>query len=251
VDSRSAVWLEDSAEAADELTQALPAWPRRMLRCRLGGREHGETLTFVRNCTARSQSRRDGMLRFACLVFAVAGMAAPVLAQDYYPEYYGGGDYYGPASVGSSEPLFNYDDQEPWKHGYLQIMPYYGGHHLFLPYNYKAVYAQSQVAAGWGMPNVMPYSQQFWHRYAPQADLSQPRLPTTPGPQPGYLPQSTVPQSTVPQSWYMPTSQAAPHRGAVPTGYAAPGSESRAPTATRNSSAPARRVPVQRGPRLP
>jgi hypothetical protein len=178
-------------------------------------------------------------------VLAVAGVAAPALAQDYSPEYYGGGDYYGPASVGSSEPLFSYDDQEPWKHGYLQVMPYYGGHHVFLPYNYKSVFAQSQVAAGWGMPNVMPYSQQFWHRYEQQADLSQPRPAPEPLPQPGFFPPTSVPQSTVPQSWYMPTSQAVSPQGAMPAGYAAPVPQSRAP------AVPTRRMPVQRGPRLP
>jgi len=251
VDSGNAVWLEDFAEPADEHTQTLPERPRLLLlRRRFGSRVHGKTLTFVRNGTVTSQSRRDGMFRFACLVFAVAGITAPALAQDYAPQSYGGGDYYGSASIGSSEPLFSYDDQEPWKHGYLQVMPYYGGHHLFRPYNYKAVFAQSQVAAGWGMPNVMPYSQQFWHRYEQQADLSQPRPLMTPAPQPGYFAPTSVPPSTVPQSWYMPTSQAAPYYGAVPTGYSAPVEESRAP-APSSRSAPARRVPVQRGPRLP
>lgn len=184
------------------------------------------------------------MLRFACLVLAFAGMAGSAVAQDDYQPYYGGGDYYGPASVGSSEPLFSYDDQEPWKHGYLQVMPFYGGHHLFLPYNYKSLLAQSQVAAGWGMPNVMPYSQQFWHRYAPQADLSQPRPVTTPVPQPGYFPPATAPQQ-----WYAPTSQVAPQYGAVPTSHAAPVEAPRAPAPRSTTSA--RRVPVQRAPRLP
>jgi hypothetical protein len=242
VDSGNAVWLEDCAGAADEHTQAPPARPRRMLRRRLGRHERRETLTFVPMRTTTSQSRRDGMLRFACLVLAFAGMAGSVIAQDEYQPYYGGGDYYGPASVGSSEPLFSYDDQEPWKHGYLQVMPFYGGHHLFLPYNYKSLLAQSQVAAGWGMPNVMPYSQQFWHRYAPQAELSQPRLETTPVPQPGHFPPSTVPQQ-----WYGPTSQVAPQSGASPTSYEAP----RTPVPAPRSTTPPRRVPVQRAPRLP
>lgn len=60
-------------------------------------------------------------------------------------------EFVGPASVGSSEPLFSYDDLERWKHGYLQIMPYYGGYHSFRPYNYKQVISQSQTAAGWGL----------------------------------------------------------------------------------------------------
>lgn len=169
------------------------------------------------------------MVRFACLMFAVAGIAAPAFAQNHCPPSYRSGDYYGAASVGSSEPLFSYDDQEPWKHGYLQVMPYYGGHHAFLPYNYKAVFAQSQVAAGWGMPNVMPYSQQFWHRYEQQADLSQPLM--SPVQQPGYLPPTSAPQQ-----WYAPTSQVVPERVAIPTGYAAPIEESRG---------------ARRGPRLP
>ncbi|MFO1095580.1 MAG: hypothetical protein U0992_20095 [Planctomycetaceae bacterium] len=120
------------------------------------------------------------MFRFAGILFALGCIVPVASAQDYYyPQSYGG-DFYGPASVGSSEPLFPYDDQDPWKHGYLQIMPFYGGHTQFLPFNYKAVFSQSQVAAGWGMPNVMPYSQQFWHRYEQRADLSQPRCSQRP-----------------------------------------------------------------------
>jgi hypothetical protein len=80
--------------------------------------------------------------------------------------------YQGPGSVGSSEPLFRYDDQERWKHGYLHDMPYYEGYHSFRPYNYHHVFGQSTTAAGWGMPSVMPYSQQFWHRYEHMVDLS-------------------------------------------------------------------------------
>jgi hypothetical protein len=168
------------------------------------------------------------MFRIACLLFAVSLLAPLAAAQDYYPQYPVGGDYYGPSSIDSSEPLFAYDDQEPWKHGYLQVMPYYGGHHLFLPYNYKAVFSQSQVAAGWGMPNVMPYSQQFWHRYEQQADLSLPRPLLTPAPQPG-----SFPPSSVPQPWYAPTSQYAPLNGAVPTAYAVPVDAGRPAAAAR------------------
>ena len=157
------------------------------------------------------------MFRFAGILFAVGCIVPVASAQDYYyPQSYGG-DFYGPASVGSSEPLFAYDDQDPWKHGYLQIMPFYGGHTQFLPFNYKAVFSQSQVAAGWGMPNVMPYSQQFWHRYEQRADLSQPRLQPAPILQPGYLPQTGTTQP-----WYLPTSQYAPAAGTVPTAFVAP-----------------------------
>lgn len=158
------------------------------------------------------------MHRFASVLFAVTCVARAAMAQVGDPQYLGG-DYYGPASIGSSEPLFPYDDQEPWKHGYLQVMPFYGGHHVFLPYNYKAVFAQSQVAAGWGMPNVMPYSQQFWHRYEQQTDLSQPRLQLHPAP---LLSPGAVPSADSVQPWYLPTTQFAPAGGAVPTTSALP-----------------------------
>ncbi|WP_437204925.1 hypothetical protein [Planctomicrobium sp. SH664] len=105
-----------------------------------------------------------------CLVLAgrVAAAQDPLSAQNV-----GYGDaYLGASSVGSNEPLFRYDDQERWKHGYLHDMPYYGGYHSFLPYNYHNVFAQSQTAAGWGMSPVLPYSQQFWHRYENMTDLS-------------------------------------------------------------------------------
>lgn len=103
--------------------------------------------------------------------------------------------YLGGGSIGASEPLFQYDDQEPWKHGYLQEMPYYGGYHSFRPYNYKHLFSQSQTAAGWGMPSTMPYSQQFWHRYQHQVDLSQGggigTMPT-PAPVPVEIPQNGI-----------------------------------------------------------
>jgi len=83
-----------------------------------------------------------------------------------------GGVYNGPGSVGSSEPLIRYDDQERWKHGLIRSMPYYEGYHSFRPYNYHHVFSQSQTSAGWGMPATMPYSQQFWHRYEGMTDLS-------------------------------------------------------------------------------
>ena len=61
--------------------------------------------------------------------------------------------------------LYAYDDLDVWKHGWMQVMPYYGGQHSFRPYNYKQVFSQSAQAAAWGMPRSMPYSQQFYHRY--------------------------------------------------------------------------------------
>lgn len=106
--------------------------------------------------------------------------ASPALAQDFgtppspvmtEPGY--ADAFLGAASVGSNEPLFYYDDQEPWKHGYIQAMPFYGGYRSFLPYNYHNVFGQSQTAAGWGMSPTLPYSQQFWHKYEHLVDLSQ------------------------------------------------------------------------------
>lgn len=168
------------------------------------------------------------MLRILCSSLLIALLVGSASAQDYYHggggHYVGGGsyggDFYGPASVGSSEPLFAYDDLEPWKHGYIQVMPFYGGFHSYRPYNYKQVFAQSQVAAGWGMPNTMPYSQQFWHRYEQQADLSLPRVPQQPvypAPtyQPGYAPQTDAGS----QPWYLPVGAAPANQRAVPAAF--------------------------------
>ena len=93
-----------------------------------------------------------------------AAMAGTGLAQDFV----------GPASVGSSEQLYPFDDQDRWKHGYLKEMPYYHGYHSFRPYNYHHVYSQSQTAAGWGMNPTTPYSQQFWHKYEQAASPGSP-----------------------------------------------------------------------------
>ncbi|QDT38948.1 hypothetical protein [Stratiformator vulcanicus] len=68
-------------------------------------------------------------------------------------------------SGGYGDQLYPYDAPDPWMHGYIQEIPAYGGHRYFRPYNYKHLLAQSQTAAGFGMSPVMPYSQQFWHRY--------------------------------------------------------------------------------------
>lgn len=88
-------------------------------------------------------------------------------------EFIDGGEFLGAASVGSNEQLFSYDDQENWKHGYIKVMPYYHGFQTFRPYNYHHVFGQTTTAQGFGMSPVMPYSQQFWHRYEKMADLSQ------------------------------------------------------------------------------
>lgn len=116
-------------------------------------------------------------------------------------------------SGGYGDQLYTYEQQDPWLHGYFQEIPPYGGHHYFRPYNYKHVLSQSQTAAGFGMSPVMPYSQQFWHRYENRANLSpysnepgaMPPMPTAPAAMPqefpgvGYGPTSTtMPQVAVP-----------------------------------------------------
>jgi hypothetical protein len=102
------------------------------------------------------------------ILFGLLITAGTVRAQDAgYADAYS-----GPGSVGSNEPLFRYDDQERWKHGWVRNMPYYEGYHSFRPYNYHNVFGQSQTSVGWGMPATMPYSQQFWHRYEEMVDMS-------------------------------------------------------------------------------
>ena len=198
------------------------------------------------------------MLRIFYSSLLIALLAGSASAQDYYAggDYYGGGatyggDFYGPASVGSSEPLFDYDDQEPWKHGYLQVMPFYGGFHFYRPYNYKQVFAQSQTAAGWGMPNTMPYSQQFWHRYEQQADLSLPHVPPQPVYQaPAYQPTYPPQSNTGSQPWYSPVGLAPTSQSAVPAGYSGPGAAPPRLMDARSEQARAMRDYLQ-GPTLP
>jgi len=106
-------------------------------------------------------------LTFACLAHGQDGLEV------YDPQGFSGGyaeGSYGP--IGSDDMLYPYDQQDPWLHGYIQYMPFYGAYKHFRPYNYKHVMPQSQTAAGWGMSPRMPYSQQFWHRYHARATMS-------------------------------------------------------------------------------
>lgn len=100
------------------------------------------------------------MKRWIVAFVAGMGLINGALAQEFV----------GPASMGSQEPLYKYDDQEKWKHGWMQDMPYYGGFHAFRPYNYHHVFGQATTAQGWGMSQ--PYSQQFWHRYEHMTNLA-------------------------------------------------------------------------------
>lgn len=72
---------------------------------------------------------------------------------------------------GQYEQRYPVDTQQNWVHGYFQEIPAYGGHAFFRPYNYKDILSQSQVSAGWGHSPVLPYSQQFWHKYHDQATM--------------------------------------------------------------------------------
>ncbi len=108
------------------------------------------------------------MIRPLATALCASLLAIPAAAQDFYA-----------GSVGGNEPLYEYDDQEPWKHGYLHIMPYYGGFHHGRPYNYHHVFSQTQTSVGWGMPHGLPYSQQWWHRFEGMADPG--RAQTEPG----------------------------------------------------------------------
>lgn len=68
-------------------------------------------------------------------------------------------------AAGEGVQTYPFDQQDTWIHGHFQRYPAYGGFSSFRPYNYSHVVAQSQLAAAWGAPHGMPYSQQFWNRY--------------------------------------------------------------------------------------
>ena len=74
-------------------------------------------------------------------------------------------EYGNTISAGDGVQLYPYDQQDPWLHGHFQRVPAYGGFSSFRPYNYRHVFAQTQLAQSWGHAHGMPYSQQFWNRY--------------------------------------------------------------------------------------
>ena len=74
-------------------------------------------------------------------------------------------EYGNTISAGDGVQLYPYDQQDPWLHGHFQRVPSYGGFSSFRPYNYRHVFAQTQLAQSWGHTHGMPYSQQFWNRY--------------------------------------------------------------------------------------
>ena len=69
------------------------------------------------------------------------------------------------SAAGDGVQLYPYDQQDTWLHGHFQRVPSYGGFASFRPYNYRHVFAQTQLAQQWGHAHGMPYSQQFWNRY--------------------------------------------------------------------------------------
>ena len=151
---------------------------------------------------------------------------------------------------GSSEQRYPFDNQQNWTHGYFQEIPAYGGHHLFRPYNYKDVLSQSQTAGGWGERPMMPYSQQFWHKYHDQATMLKtsqmvPAVPQVPwnGSQqfvqqtPWSGSQQFVPQT--PGGGYVQT-------GYTPSTFAAPGQQFVVPSSgTYALPTPQQYAPVQ------
>ena len=96
---------------------------------------------------------------FAFLIAAVATASAQ--AQVGSP----GIEYGNTIAAGDGVQLYPYDQQDPWLHGHFQRVPAYGGFASFRPYNYRHVFAQTQLAQQWGHAHGMPYSQQFWNRY--------------------------------------------------------------------------------------
>lgn len=101
--------------------------------------------------------RRSLILTISITLFS----SAAVHAQVGMP----GIDYAGSVAGGDGVQLYPYDQQDPWLHGYFQRYPAYGGFSSFRPYNYRHVFAQTQLAATWQLPHGMPYSQQFWNKY--------------------------------------------------------------------------------------
>jgi hypothetical protein len=73
--------------------------------------------------------------------------------------------YSSSIAAGDGGQLYPYDQQDPWLHGQFQRVPAYGGFASFRPYNYRHVFAQTQISSGWGAAHGMPYSHQFWNKY--------------------------------------------------------------------------------------
>ena len=124
--------------------------------------------------------RRTSLL--VLLVAAIATASTQAHAQVGSP----GIDYGNTIAAGDGVQLYPYDQQDPWLHGHFQRVPSYGGFASFRPYNYRHVFAQTQLAQQWGHAHGMPYSQQFWNRYRGsylEGNLHSGYQPTLQGPQ--------------------------------------------------------------------
>ena len=134
---------------------------------------------------------------FAIAITLYSAMAAQ--AQVGMP----GIQYSGTVAGGDGVQLYPYDQQDPWLHGYFQRYPAYGGFSSFRPYNYRHVFAQTQLAGTWGLPHGMPYSQQFWNKYRGSYLDQNLHSQTMPEATPQMVPagQYAMPQLTVPTTY--------------------------------------------------
>lgn len=139
------------------------------------------------------------MRRTSLFAFLVAAMlTASAQAQVGSP----GIEYGNTISAGDGVQLYPYDQQDPWLHGHFQRVPSYGGFASFRPYNYRHVFAQTQLAQQWGHAHGMPYSQQFWNKYRPsylEGNLHSGYQPTMQNPQTQGYPSPNYPAQAYPQ----------------------------------------------------
>ncbi len=139
------------------------------------------------------------MRRTSLFAFLVAAMlTASAQAQVGSP----GIEYGNTISAGDGVQLYPYDQQDPWLHGHFQRVPSYGGFASFRPYNYRHVFAQTQLAQPWGHAHCMPYSQQFWNKYRPsylEGNLHSGYQPTMQNPQTQGYPSPNYPAQAYPQ----------------------------------------------------
>ena len=162
------------------------------------------------------------MRQTSLLAFLVAAVVtASAQAQVGSP----GIEYGNTIAAGDGVQLYPYDQQDTWLHGHFQRVPAYGGFSSFRPYNYRHVFAQTQLAQTWGHAHGMPYSQQFWNRYRTSylegnlhAD-GQPMIqnPQLPGPTSQMYPAPSNPGQAYPQQQY-PT-QGYPNQGRPNNAY--------------------------------
>ena len=142
------------------------------------------------------------MRRTSLFAFVVAAMlTASVQAQVGSP----GIEYGNTLSAGDGVQLYPYDQQDPWLHGHFQRVPSYGGFASFRPYNYRHVFAQTQLAQQWGHAHGMPYSQQFWNRYRPsylEGNLHSTYQQMMQNPQTQGYPSPPYPAQAYPQQQY-------------------------------------------------